>query len=538
MHYNRGVLRTLSSFKYFVRSVNSNSKNLTTQKKPPNIYFLSNILGSSPNKCAKILEENEKLFDVSRKDITKTTEFLKSLEFTVGDIESKPMILYVNAATLENRYETLLESGCDPVTISILFKYVTIMNKEVSVLKKHKIIRTDFDVQHQLEKIFDSDVKIKLNEKLDEQLPLRVFREKILNAYLVEKFHFNKSQLERQWKVYGRIRHRSFKSILKMVNILTEELNFPLERIIKNGYLIYGDPENLRKLLEIPKIGSENFKDILFKRPKIIMSSYESVYNTIKHIRDFGIPDESILKCPDILTLGSNTVQERLNELKNIDELQVLISNPRILRLVHYQNKALQRLDYLNNMRVKCVSLHILSCDSEAFVRFVREGTDKNKGKDLLVYLANIFNSTQKYIRDELSKHSNWSHITVLQVKECLELLQANNFNLSDIFPNIHILLYPKHKIEEKLKILQTDEFYKENQLNTSYTYVSYKQILTLCLYLMEIEFHFTGDGVWADQYSNNVENFNNLIPDFLESKNNLKRGESVDNNIKSEAIL
>jgi len=72
-----------------------------------------------------------------------------------------------------------------------------------------------------------------------------------------------------------------------------------------------------------------------------------------------------------VLTLGPETVLERLRDLQEIEEFQVLGTNPRVLRLVHYQNKARLRLDYLNQLRVRCASLHILSCGSEAFAKLV-----------------------------------------------------------------------------------------------------------------------------------------------------------------------
>jgi len=49
---------------------------------------------------------------------------------------------------------------------------------------------------------------------------------------------------------------------------------------------------------------------------------------------------------------------------------------------------------------------------------------------------------------------------------------------------------------------------------------LSNNEILTLILYLIESEFHFTGDGIWTEQHTHHVENFNNLLPDFPESLN------------------
>lgn len=83
--------------------------------------------------------------------------------------------------------------------------------------------------------------------------------------------------------------------------------------------------------------------------------------------QEFNISNESIRKCWDIFTLSSDTVYERLHDLDKIPEFKVLKSHPRILRLVHFQKKVVSRLNYLQDMRVKCASLHILSSTRDQF---------------------------------------------------------------------------------------------------------------------------------------------------------------------------
>lgn len=76
-------------------------------------------------------------------------------------------------------------------------------------------------------------------------------------------------------------------------------------------------------------------------------------------------------------------------------------------------------------------------------------------------------------------------------------------------------------RIEEKLLLLQTPEIMEELQLPVPNVHaLENSEILTLILYLIESEFHFTGDGIWTEQHTHHVENFNNLLPDFPESLN------------------
>jgi hypothetical protein len=167
--------------------------------------------------------------------------------------------------------------------------------------------------------------------------------------------------INKLWKVYTRLRHRSLDSIVKVIDLLLNELNFSKDRIIKNGFLLYASAENINKIISlVPAIANVPMKEFILQRPKVAMQNAESIKKIINHITAFDIPEDRILKCVEILTLGPETVYERLMQLKRVKEFNVLCSHPRILRLIHYQNKAKTRLEYLKQMKVKCASLHIL----------------------------------------------------------------------------------------------------------------------------------------------------------------------------------
>lgn len=69
---------------------------------------------------------------------------------------------------------------------------------------------------------------------------------------------------------------------------------------------------------------------------------------------------------------------------------------------------------------------------------------------------------------------------------------------------------------------MHTPEFLEELQITQRFKDISKNEILTLVLYLIESEFHFTGDGIWTEHHIQHVENFNNLLPDFPESLNKI----------------
>lgn len=295
---------------------------------------------------------------------------LRKFNFSLDDVLKKPMILYTNELTLENRYSVLKECGFEIITISLLSKYVAVMNRSVATLKSLGHIPYNLNVIERLQQCFtDIDVKLYTNYACNESLELKILRQHILNYYLQQRLDMSISEIETLWKVYSRLKHRSYHSVQRMVKVL-HELHFPNKRIAKNAFMLYGDADNVRRIIkEIPTIDGQDIKDILFKRPKIMMSSCDALLATLYHIKSFGIGEDAVLRCLEVLTLGPDTVLERLNDLNEIEEFQVLNTNPRVLRLVHYQNKARLRLDYLNQLKVRCASLHILSCGSEAFAK-------------------------------------------------------------------------------------------------------------------------------------------------------------------------
>lgn len=496
----------------------SNEDEAQIVRNTPTPGYLSRILGSSSKHWSEALTNNKKLYTVKREHLVSSAETLKSLNYSIKEILDKPMLLYQNALTIQNRYNVYQECGCKTVSLNLLCKFVTVMNRKVSSLKSQRIIPFEVDVQERLCTRF-TDIDVYVPIKYDEDIKLKILRENILNCYLKERLDMTEKDLEKLWKIYPRVRHRSFHSVQQMVEILLNELGFTKERITKNAFVLYGDPDNIKKMLTlVPSIDGQDLRKILFKTPKILMSSADGLVKSLSHIKSFGINENAVIRCLELLTLSPDTILERLNDLQDIEEFQVLKTNPRILRLVHYQNKARLRLDYLNQLKVRCASLHVLSCSSDAFVKFAREGSDRTKGRDVVVFLSNILKESEIQIRAILTRHPNWCHIPVVQVKQCYDYLLSNGFTSQDVYENLYLLLYPIKRIEEKLTLLQGPTFLQDLKVEQKIEQISQSKKLALVLYLIESEFHFTGDGIWTEQHSLQVENFHNILPDFPES--------------------
>lgn len=73
------------------------------------------------------------------------------------------------------------------------------------------------------------------------------------------------------------------------------------------------------------------------------------------------------MKAPEIYTLGSKSVYERLKKIKETPELASFLNNPQVARLVYYHKKVDSRLQYLHEKN--CLSLNLLVTSDSLFNR-------------------------------------------------------------------------------------------------------------------------------------------------------------------------
>lgn len=458
------------------------------------------------------------------KDVKATVEFLKEKNFSNKEILQRPMSLLINKMTLINRLEVLEECCFREFQLMFLYRFVAVINRDITWLKAFNYIERSANVPQSI--IQRLDVPVVLEKEISESTSLSAARETIMNLYLKQRLGMTNQELLKMWKIYSRLRHKSFESIVKVLDLLQNQLGFTPERIIKNGFLLYGCADNITQMMiDLPTISDVPIKDVLLRRPKIAMQNAESVRTIVQHVRKFDIPEDRILKCLEVLTLGPDTVYERLVQLTKVKEFNVLVSHPRILRLIHYQTKAATRLDYLKQLKVKCASLHVLSSSSDTFEKYARFGIDKTKGRDAVHYVSKVVNKDNEFVRSALSRQPNWCHVPLLTIKASIDFLRYKKFTMEEISENLVLLLYPVSRIEQKMKTLLEwkAETSSNNEMRISgvaLSSISNSKLLNLCLYFIEAEFHFSGDGIWSSSERQDLKQdlFPTTIPEFPKS--------------------
>lgn len=133
--------------------------------------------------------------------------------------------------------------------------------------------------------------------------------------------------------------------------------------------------------------------------------------------------------------------------------------------------------------------------------------------------MKQFFKKTDIEIRTKLQRHPYWLNVSLVTMLNSLEYLQIN-FTEADIYSNIHLILYPVSKIKSKLKEIEVQNYG-----------ITKSQMLSLCLYLIEVEYYFTGDGIWSEsiEKDNSLSSVEEIESSHITNKTMSKYGTGTD---------
>ncbi|XP_044267769.1 transcription termination factor 5, mitochondrial [Tribolium madens] len=433
--------------------------------------------------------KSQKLARIKPENLIQTAKFCEEIGFETKSVLDAPMLLRLYPSTVDQYYTVLREGGFENITPNVLAKFRTLCRAPIHKLKSRFI-----DPQTNVVESFISYLNPRpdnLNVKTcgDEEAWSEVHL-KVLSAYLKWRLKATDDDIAKLIKVHPTVCRKSFRYLCE--NIATaEELGFTPDKILKYGYIVHAYPKHTKELMEkYPIIAGACIKRAMRMYPKIVTTPPTNIEKILKILKEHNISDEALAKRMNVLHLSPETVDVRLNELKNIADFKVLLHNPNILKLVIHHNRAKSRLQFLKELQIKCTTVSVLGNDNTKFDIHIREGRDANTFSDIYAFLKGTFKKETDEFEGTLKKHPYYLQVPLLSMEETYFYLREEKFSNSAIFKVIYILLYPKEKIRNAFKEVKQFASRRKKPL-------SQVNRLNLVLYFIEREHHFTGDGVW-----------------------------------------
>ncbi|XP_050530026.1 transcription termination factor 5, mitochondrial-like isoform X2 [Daktulosphaira vitifoliae] len=461
------------------------------------IIVLQEKLGLSVDKSRKIIKRNPSILKSTPVTLSNKISLMLDFGFTKDEIIKTPKVVTMHKNTIKNYIMLLEEGGFNKKKICpfVLIRFKYIIRKSIKSLKTDKFIQKNIDVRYHMLSFLQFPISQYPVGKCDELLSWSQVQNDVFELYLQWKLKLDSESVKRAVNLYNRLNNKSFRQTEKVIAILQNQLEFSIEKIRNNPYLLHSDPDNIVNILNNCKeLCGKETKNILSKFPIITLSNYENIKIIQKHLKNFGIPESFTSKVPRIYTLSPQTVNKRLCYIRETPELVPFMTNLHVARLIFYKKQVNQRLKYLQNKN--CVCVHLLTSNSEQFDKFNNNGNDKVYSNDIMVYLTLELKESKKNLRDMLARHPYWHYVSLMSIRQTCTFLKRHNFTDKQICHSIQVVLYPKEKISKALQDVENmkDIYY----LRDSRGLIKSEFLLPLILYSLEINHHFSGDGVWS----------------------------------------
>lgn len=398
----------------------------------------------------------------------------------------------LNSHKLEHRINLLKDLGVSELKSSLINKGIYLLRRQMSVFKKKTNIPADYNVVENIFNRLGREVAIDTSQlKVNDKMTTKQYYETCL-LHCKTKI-FNLPYLDDEILLHSYMKCKSISMIAETLKILRVDLDYNEQMIRKNPVIITASADNIRSFLS-------NFTDIygipiatfLRKYPKMLFQDADNVKELLISFKRYEIPKKQVMNFVDIFEMCNDTFLRRIDYVKRHPDLHVWYKHPRILRVIFHKKMTNDRVEYLQTLNcMKWARPNTLLTTKIYIDKFAQNAGNLCISKKGLKHVLNEELGVD--MSDVLMKHQYWKVRGFVEIEQMLKYLKKH-FTISEICQNIHIILYSQSRVEELLNDLK-----RQYSQSSRYKFTN-GQYLALCLYMLEKNTNFTGDGVWFDE--------------------------------------
>lgn len=433
--------------------------------------------------------KNHRLTEIDSNRLYETIKFFNNKPLDIKEVLKHPNVFRFGVKhTWDQIHMYLQECGIHEVALDILLDVRKIRASSISKLKEIELIDQELKVAENLIKYLKPlPSNFDVSDLLDDELTLGHIHKNIVQRFISYRLEASPEKIEKLFRTHLHIHNKSLTFLCENINIALE-LGYSKTRLMNNGYILQTNPLNTREVLNaLPTLAQCDMRAQMKMYPKLIGISLQNFLRTYELLRKCGIADEHISKNMNIFSLSTKTIQNRINNIKKVPEMRLLMKNPKMLDMIIHYHKAINRLDLLQKVKLKCTSLSVIV--SDVFDEYVKEGKDVNRKRELMKLIRSMVKDDD-IIEERFMKHPFFLNVPFVEIEKTYLYLRAHSFLNKQIAVAMPILLYPKEKVKEALQTIYNDERIKYAQVKNS-------QVLNTALYFLERDHHFTGNGIW-----------------------------------------
>ncbi|XP_014297000.1 transcription termination factor 5, mitochondrial isoform X2 [Microplitis demolitor] len=377
--------------------------------------------------------------------------------------------------------------------IDTLMLTSTLQNINMMAFKSYSRIPKNEDVAKNLYRhLHQPPPEVTPLKTLSDNMEVIEFRSNCLHHYLQWRLEIPASNFKLLNKIGKKLIKKNFTSLKQCFDILHNDIGLSIDQIRDHNYMENCSPVEMKKILEnIDSVCGIPMRKLYHSAPILFQIKYDDLLNAKQILEQYQFSEIQLENCYEVLLLERKYLESGLKIVIDTPELRILMNHPKILQILLMRNKIRQKIAYLHYLKVKDITVSALIKSNHTFERVFKTEKTNKRSNELIWSLFNYSRVDVSTIKNNFSKHPHWKHIDFLTIHDSLKFLESL-FDDIDIINNMTLIFYPREIIHRSLmKVTEIN-----NKLDPLDRY-SASQMLALCEYEIEKNYHFSGDGVW-----------------------------------------
>ncbi|KAI4498408.1 hypothetical protein M0802_006587 [Mischocyttarus mexicanus] len=442
----------------------------------------------------------EKLFKMHENRIVRNVQMCNENNIELKDAKDMHKCFLIYSQSLKHKIFFLQELGVPKINIKMIYRLGFYLERPADEFKKITNIPEEQHIMNNMINCIGENLfNMPPIEKLKESLPVKKHYNELFSYYLQYKF----GPITEKPKIERGIKYKSIRLMNKLIDIYRDDIGLDLKYMKSHINIFDVCPDYARYVLDTLKdynMFNSTIKEIAKKWYEILNYDPENTIKILSTLKKYELDGKALKHCVEILRFDNDYLNDQLNELSTTPDIRVWCKAHRILYFLIHKGKIQERLELLRKKNcIKSVNVHLITTSKNYFDRFLQDDCIY-QGKS--IYIEYIFckelGSDKKYLMNIFKRHPYWNKVSFVDMDDSLRYVKEY-YSIEDICRNIQIILYSRSIISKTLQtIKESDPFSKE------YTP---SQQLALCMYLLEKDNHFTGDGIWDIGNTNELTN-------------------------------
>ncbi|XP_034940314.1 transcription termination factor 5, mitochondrial [Chelonus insularis] len=509
-----------NTFKVLLRSVkhdelffaikwySKNSDNGVDIKKFPNLRIYKELIMKTMylnnQQAIEFLKENTHVFRVPPHKIVEINKLCQSYRVNMNHRYKGNLELFsLDKNEIETRIFILREIGVENIVPVMLNNSIQHVN--LKLFRVFAQINEHIDMGERLYSfLLEPSTLMPPFKNLDENVSIKTYRYQCLSHYFQWRLKIPPEEKLTIDKLVTNTIGHNFAKLRKSFSVLHEVVGIPIDLMRNPFYLKYCSPDDLICIIErIKTICNVPIIELIQSTPTLCGMDYKNVV-VIKHLLEKNkYSEEQLRNCPKVLLADSDEVTDILNIINQRADFRIFHNHPQILDIYLLEDEFKLRMGYLKYLNIQTASVSLFKKPTLAFDKITRSGKFTFDINEIYWIIKKFLSIDKQEVIHLLKKHPFWNKIDLLIIYETLQFL-TSFFDVNAIKNNFTVVLYSRAVLEEVLiEIINTHHVCSfENPYTTT-------QILALCEYEIEKNYHFTGDGVW--EKPKKISNSSNL---------------------------